>query len=78
MARVIDKIDFESCKECGYCKTVCPRGCFSKGEEFNKKGYRAFTVINKDQCIGCMKCFYACPDFALSMTEKDTVKGEKS
>lgn len=64
-------VDFEACKECGYCKIVCPKGVFEKGAQFNAKGYRAFVPANPESCIGCMKCFYACPDFAVSINKGD-------
>lgn len=60
-------IDSKACKECGYCKFVCKKDVFEKGIEFNEKGYRAYKVVNEDKCVGCDKCFYACPDFALTV-----------
>ncbi|MGN0649477.1 MAG: ferredoxin family protein [Oscillospiraceae bacterium] len=62
-------IDFEACKECGYCRIVCPKNVFEKGDEFNAKGYRAFAAVNPQGCIGCMRCFYACPDFAITVNK---------
>lgn len=63
------ELDFEGCKECGYCLGVCGMNVFSTGTRFNKKGYRAFEVKQTANCVGCMKCFYSCPDFCLEIKE---------
>ncbi len=63
-------VDFEACKECGYCRIVCPKNVFEKGTEYNNRGYLAFVASGADECIGCRKCFYACPDFAISIEQK--------
>jgi 2-oxoglutarate ferredoxin oxidoreductase subunit delta len=60
-------IDFNACKECGYCKLVCKKNVFGKEIEFNEKGYKPYKVISADKCIGCKKCFFACPDFAIKI-----------
>lgn len=60
-------IDFNACKECSYCKLVCNKNVFEKGTEFNQKGYRAYKVVDTDKCVGCKKCFFACPDFAIKV-----------
>lgn len=70
-------IDFEACKECGYCKTVCPKNVFAKGSSFNNKGYRAYETVSPEACIGCLRCFYACPDFAVTV-HKGGAADEKS
>jgi NAD-dependent dihydropyrimidine dehydrogenase PreA subunit len=62
-------VDFNACKECGYCSMVCPKQVFSKGKEYNSRGYLAYVAVNADSCIGCEKCFYACPDFAISVNK---------
>ncbi len=64
-------LDGKACKECGYCKVVCPMDVFEKGTEFNAKGYRYYIAANAQKCIGCKKCFYACPDFAISIQENE-------
>lgn len=61
------ELDFEGCKECGYCMKVCKMGVFSQGPRFNAKGYRSFEVKNPRNCVGCMKCFYNCPDFCIEI-----------
>lgn len=63
-------VDFNSCKECGYCKQVCPRQVFEKGKDYNARGYQAFVAVRPEDCVGCEKCFYACPDFAISVNKE--------
>lgn len=66
--RVVDvELDFEACKECGYCVKVCKKEVFAPGSRFNGKGYRAMEVKHKEKCIGCMKCFFSCPDFCIEI-----------
>ncbi len=68
--KFIHDLDFAACKECGYCSLVCRKNIFQKGSEFNQKGYRPFQVVNPETCIGCRKCFFVCPDFAISLSER--------
>jgi NAD-dependent dihydropyrimidine dehydrogenase PreA subunit len=65
------ELDFEACKECGYCLDVCENDVFSPGSKFNAKGYRSMEVKNPENCIGCMKCFYNCPDFCIEIKGED-------
>jgi len=60
---VNDKI----CKGCGYCKEVCSLGIFEITQNFNSQGYKPAGAQNTERCIGCLKCLYVCPDFALSV-----------
>lgn len=60
-------VDDKACKECGYCAEVCKLGVFSPADYFNERGYRAMLAVNKERCIGCGKCFYVCPDFAIQI-----------
>jgi NAD-dependent dihydropyrimidine dehydrogenase PreA subunit len=46
-------------------------GVFEKGKKFNAKGYQPYIPVNPKNCVGCLNCFYACPDFAISV-EKNT------
>lgn len=63
-------VDREACKQCGYCIEVCPRGVFSQTDSFNAKGYRPVLAKYADKCVGCRRCFFACPDFAIDVREE--------
>jgi NADPH-dependent glutamate synthase beta subunit-like oxidoreductase len=60
----------EYCKECGYCAEVCQVGTFGPASGFNAKGYKPMEVKTTDHCVGCLKCFFACPDFAIDVKGK--------
>jgi NADPH-dependent glutamate synthase beta subunit-like oxidoreductase/NAD-dependent dihydropyrimidine dehydrogenase PreA subunit len=62
-------VDAEACKACGYCVEVCGMGVFEPTGQFNRKGYRPLGVKGTERCVGCMLCFYACPDFAIQVEE---------
>ncbi len=64
------RVNTENCKECGYCAEVCTLGAFVPADHFNAKGYRPMVCKSSDWCVGCMKCFYACPDFAIDVQIK--------
>jgi NADPH-dependent glutamate synthase beta subunit-like oxidoreductase len=57
------------CKECGYCREMCHLGIFAVSEGFNASGYKPAVVTGSDRCVGCLKCLYVCPDFAITITE---------
>ena len=59
----------EKCKECGYCVEVCGVGTFGPSATFSAKGYRPMEVKSSDHCVGCFKCFFSCPDFAIDVRE---------
>jgi NADPH-dependent glutamate synthase beta subunit-like oxidoreductase/NAD-dependent dihydropyrimidine dehydrogenase PreA subunit len=61
------EVDFNGCKACGYCKEVCGLGLFEKSKSFNDRGYQPMEVTRQDKCVGCLKCFFICPDFAISI-----------
>ncbi len=63
------ELDYEACKECGYCRDVCKKEVFDQGDDFNVKGYRPMKARNQENCIGCMLCFYNCPDFCIEIKE---------
>jgi len=62
-------LNVEYCKECGYCAEVCGVDTFGPAEFFNAKGYRPEEVKSSDRCVGCFKCYFACPDFAIDIIE---------
>ena len=64
----------EHCKECGYCAEVCRIGAFRPSDGFNEKGYRPMECTSPDICVGCLKCYYACPDFAIDINEVTGIK----
>ena len=59
----------ENCKECGYCAELCGLGIFAPADYFNSKGYRPMVTTNSEKCVGCLRCFYACPDYAIDVRE---------
>ena len=62
-------LNIENCKECGYCAEVCGVGTFGPASIFNTKGYRPAEVKSSDWCVGCFKCYFSCPDFAIDVAE---------
>ena len=65
----IVKIDFDRCKECGYCILFCPKGVLSKGTKVNKKSY--YPPVVGEGCIGCGTCGRVCPDSAIAVYRED-------
>ena len=62
------------CKDCGYCREVCSLNIFEQSADFNPSGYKPAAAVHTDQCIGCLRCLYICPDFAITIQERK--KGE--
>jgi formate dehydrogenase beta subunit len=58
------------CKDCGYCREVCSLGIFKQSEQFNPSGYKPAVAENTDKCIGCLRCLYICPDFAITIRDR--------
>jgi formate dehydrogenase beta subunit len=62
-------LNTEYCKECGYCAEVCGVNTFAPAEFFNAKGYRPQEVKSSKWCVGCNRCYFSCPDFAIDVKE---------
>lgn len=62
-------VDAALCKDCGYCKQVCGLDVFARSDEFNASGYRPYVAAKAENCIGCLRCLYVCPDFAIAVTQ---------
>ncbi|SFR00879.1 FAD-dependent oxidoreductase [Desulfoscipio geothermicus] len=61
------EVNFTICKGCQYCKEVCTLDVFEISDTFNPQGYKPSVAARTENCIGCLKCLYVCPDFAISM-----------
>jgi len=53
------------CKACGICAAFCPTGCLARDEA----GYP--YVKNIEKCINCGWCEIRCPDFAITVEQKN-------
>lgn len=62
------RIDPVLCKDCGYCREVCAPGVFERSGEFNAGGYRPYVAARPGDCVGCLRCLYICPDFAITIS----------
>ena len=49
------------CKACGRCVAACPKKVLTMGTELNARGY-AFAKYAGAGCVGCLNCFYSCPE----------------
>ena len=61
-----DQLIFRAwCKSCGICAAFCPKhviGRNSAGEP---------VIERPDDCIGCRFCELHCPDFAITVVERE-------
>jgi 2-oxoglutarate ferredoxin oxidoreductase subunit delta len=54
------------CKSCGICGAFCPKNVVGT----NDMG--APVIERPDECIGCRFCELHCPDFAITIQERNT------
>ncbi len=54
------------CKNCLICREFCPHGVF----ELEADSGRIY-VAQPEKCISCGICQLLCPDFAITLEEKD-------
>jgi 2-oxoglutarate ferredoxin oxidoreductase subunit delta len=56
------------CKSCGICSAFCPKKVIG----LNDMGTP--VIERPDECIGCRFCELHCPDFAITVRERDQGK----
>ena len=59
----------ENCRECGYCFRLCGPVAMVQSDQFNSKGYRVPKIEEITRCVGCLQCFYVCPEYAIEVQE---------
>ncbi len=63
------KIKTDSCKGCGLCIALCPRGVLAFSEEINARGVRYAVARDAYKCADCGTCYTMCPDVAVEVVE---------
>jgi len=63
------KINYNWCKKCGLCSWICPTNAIVE-DELRK------PLVNNEKCIGCFQCENICPDFAIDVVMKESVRSE--
>ena len=53
------------CKACGICAAFCPKKVIGRNESGEP------VIERPDECIGCRFCETHCPDFAITIVERD-------
>ena len=64
------QVDAALCKDCGYCDEVCGLDVFARSDSYHASGYRPYLAAHAERCIGCLRCIYICPDFAISVRDQ--------
>jgi len=60
-------IDFDGCKGCAVCVSVCPKQVLEISTEANHKGLYPARAVRPEACIGCGLCVLVCPDVAITL-----------
>lgn len=61
-------IDFERCKGCEYCCSICPKQIIQLSKDYNSKGHHYAVIENDDKCSGCKFCAILCPEIAIAVS----------
>lgn len=67
------EIDFELCKDCKLCISVCPHRLIEISDSLNQKGYYFAQFVEKNlkkeskKCTGCALCAIVCPEIAIEV-----------
>lgn len=64
------KVNKKLCKGCNICVEFCPKNVLKLDSLL--KAY----AIRPEDCIGCLKCEYYCPDFAIAVNKLE-INGKK-
>ena len=73
MANGYIEIDFELCKDCKLCVSVCPQQLIETSDRMNQKGYYPASFAEKHhkkemrKCTGCSLCAISCPEIAIEV-----------
>ncbi len=59
--------DYERCKGCQICTTVCPKKILTVSDQINHKGYHPVKITDYDKCISCGLCALVCPDLVIKV-----------
>ena len=70
-------VNYDRCKACDICVSVCPAGVLAMVEASNTVLGKTVKVVNDESCIGCMACELSCPDVAINVAEKSEFKFAK-
>ncbi len=61
----------DRCKGCELCVDICPKKILTLSNEISPRGYRPVTVTDAESCVGCDRCEWTCPDFAIYIIHKE-------
>ncbi|MBM6920931.1 4Fe-4S binding protein [Phocea massiliensis] len=63
-------INYERCKGCGLCVSVCPKKILMiDTARLNRKGYNPVEITDRAACISCAMCATMCPDCVITIED---------